>query len=107
MFLGSEFWIKMSRSDKFYEEYSKIQENSTYEYIPTKKMYDDIITFLISGKADEKYNEQQVFKDLNWKKLRVYYRIEWGQNKNRRPKNCTCKMRTCIKKCKLFGLVAA
>ena len=52
MFLGSEFWIKMSRSDKFYEEYSKIQENSTYEYIPTKKMYDDIITFLTSGKAD-------------------------------------------------------
>ena len=54
----------MSRSDKFYEEYSKIRENSTREYIPTKKMYDDIIIFLTSGKADEKYNEH-VRK--NWK----------------------------------------
>ena len=64
MFLESEFLIKMSRSDKFYEEYSKIQENSTHEYIPAKKIYDDIIAFLTSGKADEKYNEQM---RKNWK----------------------------------------
>ena len=43
MFLESEFLIKMSRSDKFYEEYSKIQENSTHACIPVKKIYDAII----------------------------------------------------------------
>ena len=53
MFLESEFLIKISRSDKFYEEYSKIQENSTHEYIPAKKIYDDIIAFLTSGKAHD------------------------------------------------------
>ena len=55
----------MSRYDKFYEEYSKIQENSTREWIHSnEKMYDDIIIFLTSGKAEEKYNEQM---RKNWK----------------------------------------
>ena len=54
----------MSRNDKFYEEYSQIRENSTCEYIPTKKIYDDKIIFLTCGKADEKYNEQM---RRNWK----------------------------------------
>ena len=54
----------MSRFYKFYEEYSKILENSTREYIPTKKMYGDIIIFLTSGKAGEKYDEKM---RKNWK----------------------------------------
>ena len=54
----------MLRSDKFYEEYSKIRENSTREYIPTKKIFNDKIIFLICGKADKKYNEHG---RKNWK----------------------------------------
>ena len=64
----------MSRSDKFYEEYSKIRENSTREYIPTNKVYDDIIIFLTSGKADEKYNEH-VRKNWKYRFLNILIEI--------------------------------
>ena len=64
----------MSLSDRFYEEYSKILENSTREYIPTKKIYGGIIIFLICGKSYEKYNEQ-VRKNWKYRFLNILVEI--------------------------------
>ena len=35
----------MSRSDKFYAEYSNIHENLKHQFIPTKEVYDEMFWF--------------------------------------------------------------
>ena len=52
----------MTNFTKCIQKFKRIQHVN--EYIPTKKMYDDIIIFLTSRKADEKYSEQM---RNNWK----------------------------------------
>jgi hypothetical protein len=55
----------MSQSDKFYENYSNIEDNLTYSIIPTKQTYDKIVAFLV-----DKVNPDESIKETtlrNWR----------------------------------------